>query len=116
MPCDFISSTMLVLSWSLPANATSRQITPLGFRAMMPRNDAAQSFLGDFALQTNRQRAVRYIVKRPLADFAVLNFDRERQIAFQYQFVKQRFIRAAFLHVVRHEFQLLGETGGVFGC
>ena len=37
MPCAFISSTMFALSWSLTAKATSRQSTPLGFRAMRPR-------------------------------------------------------------------------------
>ena len=111
MPCDFISSTMFVFNWSFPANAMSRQITLLGF----PRDDAAQGFQCQLALQTNRQCAVRHIVKCLRADFAALDFARQRQVAFQNQFVKQGFIAAILHDILRHQFQLLSQSGGVFG-
>ena len=38
IPCDFISSTVFALSWSLPAKPMSRQTTPFGFRATRPRS------------------------------------------------------------------------------
>ena len=59
MPCHFIASTMFVLSWSFPAKAMSRQITPRGLRAMMPRKVSCETELTRPTIAEVLQRSVR---------------------------------------------------------